>query len=212
MSLFAEGSTSNGMEYLSKLFGSPSRVKLLRLFLFNPDTVYGRDDVVEVSRVTPNTASKELTALVRVGLVKRKTFYKEIARPGSKIPKKRKTLGYIFNPKFPYTEALTSFLLTTLQVADVDIRKRFKGVGVLHTLILAGFLIGDTEGVFDILIVGSRLNESSIQNAVRYIEAECGREIRYAILTVDDYEYRLRVRDKMVRDMLDGPHKVLINK
>lgn len=199
------------MEYLSKLFGSPARVKLLRLFLFNPDEVYGRDDIVAVSRVTPNTASKELTALTRAGLVKRKTFTKEIPQAEGKPVKKRKTLGYMFDPKFPYTEALVTFLSSTLDVSDVEIRKRFKGVGIIRKLVLSGFLTGQTEGMLDLLIVG-RLNETAVQNAVAHLEAECGRAIRYAILTGDEYEYRLRARDKLIRDVFDNTHRLLIDK
>jgi len=73
------------MEYLSKLFGSPARVKVIRLFTFNPEEVFDRDVVVQKARVTPETASKELSALARASIVNRKTFFKEVFRPGSKI-------------------------------------------------------------------------------------------------------------------------------
>jgi hypothetical protein len=200
------------MEHLSKLFGSPARVKLLRLFVFNPDCVYDRDSVITSARVTPDTASKELAALARAGIISRKTFYKEVPRPGSKEVKKRKTIGWQFNQKYPYLEALNRFLRDTLVVSHTDIKKRLRGVGTLKYLVLAGFLIGDKDRGIDMLIVGTKVGDKALQNAVGMLEAECGQEIRYAVLSVDDYLFRRRVRDKLVRDIVDFPHVVVVDK
>lgn len=198
------------MEYLSKLFGSPARVKLLRLFVFNPEEVYGRDDVVAAVRVTPNTASKELTALARAGLIKRKTFFKEVLPVGAKTPKRRKTLGWMLDPKYPHQDALRIFLQQTLTISHAELRKRFRGAGRVQALIVAGFFV-DAESVLDLLLVGDRLDDALVQRVVQGFEAECGREIRYTILTTEDFAYRKRVRDKLLRDVLDHPHEVLVD-
>jgi len=200
------------MEHLSKLFCSPARVKLLRWFLFNPEQVYDRDELVARARITPNAASKELAALARAGLIKRKTFYKAVARPGSAGSKKRKTLGYMFDPKFPYQRELTRFLVETLSVVDADVRKRFKDVGPVKKLVLTGFFTNNTDGALDMLIVGNGLDEQGVEQAVRHIEGECGREIRYTIFDLLEYEYRSRARDKLIRDVFKWPHHVVIEK
>jgi hypothetical protein len=77
---------------------------------------------------------------------------------------------------------------------------------------MAGFLIDQKEGSLELLVVGDKLDEASMQTAVRAFEAECGRDIRYAVLTVEEYLFRKRVRDKLVRDLLDYPHRVLVDK
>ncbi|HCC05249.1 TPA: hypothetical protein DEP58_03000 [Patescibacteria group bacterium] len=200
------------MEYLSKLFGSPARVKVIRLFTFNPEEVFDRDVVVQKARVTPETASKELSALARASIVNRKTFFKEVFRPGSKIPKKRKTIGWVLNQKYPHLVALTHFMRTTLSVSDAEIGKRFRRAGAIKLLVLSGFLVGEREGVIDILIVGDRLIESDIKNAVTSLEAEYGQDIRYMIVPTEEYHYRRRVRDKIVREIMDFPHKEIINR
>lgn len=200
------------MEYLSKLFGSPARVKILRLFTFNPEEVFDRDVVVQKARVTPDTAAKELSALARAGIVNRKTFFKEVTRPGSKTPKKRKTIGWVLNNKYPHLDALTDFLRETLSVTDTEIGKRFKGAGGIKLLVLSGFLVGEREGVIDILIVGDKLKELVIKNAVISLEAEYGQDIRYMIVPTEEYHYRRRVRDKFVREIMDFPHREIINR
>jgi len=200
------------MEYLSKLFGSPARVKLLRFFVFNPDCVYDRDSAVARARVTPDTASKELAALARAGVISRKIFYKEVMRPGGKAPRKRKTIGWVLDQRYPYLEPLTAFLRETLAISDGELRKRLRGAGTIKLLVLSGHLIGARDRGLDMLVVGDRINQAVLQGAVALLEAECGQEIRYAVLTTDDYLYRRRVRDKLVRDMMDFPHTAVIEK
>jgi len=200
------------MEHLSKLFGSPARVKLLRLFIFNPETVYDRDSVIQSSRITPETASRELAALARAEVINRKTFYKEVVRPGSKKLKKRKTLGWMLNEKYPHLEPLEQFLRDSLTVSEKEVKKRLRGAGTVKMLVFAGILIGEAEGAVDIMLIGDRLKENSVKQFVRVLEAEAGKELRYMVLTTDDYLYRRRVRDKFVRDVMDFPHHLIIDK
>jgi len=182
------------------------------LFVFNADCVYDRDSVIVSARITPETASKELAALARAGVISRKTFYKEVVRPGSREVKKRKTIGWQFNQKYPYLEALSRFLRDTLVLSHTDIKKRLRGAGTIKFLALAGFLIGEKDNGIDMLIVGNKLSDKGLQNAMSILEAECGQEIRYAVLSVDDYRFRRRVRDKLVRDVLDYPHVTIVDK
>ena len=44
------------------------------------------------------------------------------------------------------------------------------------------------------------------------IEAEVGKEIKYAILETDDFKYRLGVGDRLIRDIMDYPHDVALDK
>jgi hypothetical protein len=200
------------MQALGKLFGSPARVKLLRLFAFNPGRVYTRDDIITLSRVTPATATKEIAWLARIGFIKRKQLTREmVSRSGESA--KRKVLGWLLEDNYAHRVPLTNFLRNTLSITDADLIKHFKSVGVIRKLVLSGFLVGlPREGALDVLVVGDKLNMATLESAVRVLEAETGREIRYTVLTTEDYAYRTRVRDKLVRDVVDYPHRVLIDK
>lgn len=200
------------MEHLTKLFGSPARVKLLRLFLFNPADTYDRDAVVVNARVTPDTASKELAALARAGVIKRRSFFKEVIRAGTKLPTKRRTLGWMLDMDYPLLPALTHFFRETLAVSDAEVRKRLRNIGTVKLIVTAGFLIGEEGGVLDLLVVGDRVDDGALRTAVRILESESGKEIRYAVLTKEEYQYRRRVRDKLMRDIFDFPHREILNK
>ena len=56
---------------LQKLFGSPARVKLLRLFLFNPRQSFVLADAAKRARVSEDEARKEINIYVSDGVVER---------------------------------------------------------------------------------------------------------------------------------------------
>lgn len=200
------------MQELGKLFGGPGRVKIMRLFVFNEDLTLDRDDVAHRVRVSPETASKELAALARAGLLRRKTYYKEQVRSGSSAAKKRKAIGWTLNQSYVFLQPLTNFLKETLAVSHDDVRKRLKGVGTIRLLVLSGIFTGTRESVLDLMIVGDRIDESTLASVMKLLEAELGRELRYATLSTEEYQFRRRVRDKLVRDVFDYPHEALIDR
>ena len=62
----------------------------------------------------------------------------------------------------------------------------------------------------DILIVGDNLRKSFIQKTVAILESEMGRELSYALFTVEDFKYRVSMYDKLLRDVFEYPHERLI--
>jgi hypothetical protein len=45
---------------------------------------------------------------------------------------------------------------------------------------------------------------------MRRLEAEIGAELVYAVFDTKEFIYRLNMYDKLVRDILDYPHEVLL--
>jgi len=77
------------MDVLAKLFGSPARVKIMRLFLLNGDSIFTTQDIKTKSKVTTAMLRRELVRLKSVGFIKQKSFFQE-GKPfkNGKIPKK----------------------------------------------------------------------------------------------------------------------------
>ena len=84
--------------------------------------------------------------------------------------------------------------------------------GTLRLVALSGLFTGILEPQVDMLIVGDNLDERLLALAVRSLEAELGREIRYASFATADFRYRLGVYDRLLRDVFDYPHRLLIDK
>ncbi len=184
---------------LQKLFGSDARIKLLRLFLFNPKQTYTVPQAAQLSRVPERTARKELAIFSSIGLVRRSP-----TRKGS-------GLRYMLNPEFEYMSVLQNLLLNAPERAK-DIFERVRPSGVIKLIVVSGVFLGDWEGRLDILIVGDRIKDKRLRARMRTLESEIGRELRYAMLASDDFLYRLNMNDKLVRDILDYPHRIMLDR
>ena len=202
---------TNGMDVLGKLFGSPARVKILRLFLFNPDSLYSRDEISLRTQVTPHVARSEVSLLVKTGMVKQKKIPKKARKKGGRSASRARVPGFILNPDFQYRTKLQDLLLNT-PVHHEDLLKRLARAGNLRLVIIAGVFLQDWESRIDLLIVGDKLNRKKLTTIIQRLEAEVGKELRYVVLSTHEFRYRLGVYDRLVRDVLDYPHKKIFNK
>ena len=202
------------MEILGTLFGSDVKVRTMRLFLFNHNLVFDLGMVAIRVQCTLREAEKEIKQLEKVGLIKRKVFYKnvEMKHKGKTELVKEKAKGWGVNADFHYIKALQHILIEISPFTKEEIVKRVSRAGAIKLLIIAGVFIQDWESRADILIVGDRINKASLSKTMKVMESEIGKELRYAVFETKDFNYRLNMCDKLVRDILDFPHKKLINR
>ena len=206
--------TGQTMEILEKLFGTQARVKMLRLFLFNPEQAYGADDIVSRAKVTSRECKEQIALFEKIGLIKRKQITQEISKKKGKkiVVKKLRVKGWFLDVDFPYLVALKNLLITVSMKTHEDIAKHFGPVGKIRAVIVSGIFIQDWESRVDLLIVADNLKPASLERAVKSLEAEIGKEIRYAAFETPDFQYRLGIYDKLIRDILDFPHRKVVDK
>jgi hypothetical protein len=202
------------MDTLGKLFGSQARVKILRLFLLNPLEVYDTIMVAEKSKVPVAEARRELTLIKSAGILINKSFFKEILSKRSKNskPKKKRVDGFQLKTTFPLLSAIKNLVVSGTPLNRDEIARRFKTVGKIKFLAISGIFIDEPEARVDVLIVGDNLKKRSIENVLRTIEAEIGKELSYGALETSEFLYRVSVYDKFVRDVLDFRHDRVIDK
>lgn len=200
------------MEILEKLFGNAARVKLMRLFLMNPEDVFDRKEMMRRSKVNPAHLRKELNLLLSIGLIKPRKIVKMYPKEGKEgVMEKKKISGYGLEQKFPFLVPLRA-LVTEIALGKDDVAARFRNVGNVKLIIVAGVFIDETDSRLDILIVGDKLKKPAIEGVLRRLEAEVGKELTYGILDTPEFEYRFGIYDKFVRDVIDYPHLVVLNK
>ena len=201
------------MEILSKLFGSAARVKILRLFLFNPENIFDKKEICKRSKLQPHTVRKEVALVERIGLIKRRSFFKEGEQKQSRRKKivKKRVQGWVLDDMFLYREPLQLFLLKTATLENDYILRKLRSAGKLKVVIVAGVFIQDWDSRVDLLVVGDNLKKSKLEGVIKDIEAEMGMELRYAVFSTKDFKYRLGMRDRLMRDILDYPHHKLLN-
>lgn len=198
--------TRPSMETLAKLFGGAARVKIMRLFLLNASTTFDVDEITTRSRVTKQSARREINALSAMGFIKQKTAMKD----GSRGTKKKVTVYYL-NQFFQYIDAIRDLIVDPNLLVEDGLAQRFKPVGKIKLMVVSGVFIGDNESRVDMLLVGDKLKKNILQQAVKGLEAEIGKELNYVIFDSQEFKYRLDMYDKLVCDVLDLPHLKLID-
>lgn len=176
---------------LAKLFGSPARTKLLRLFLFNPGEAFSVIEAARRARTDAAATRRELALFSSIKLLRRSG--------GAR---------YVLNDDFAYLSVLRALLLNAANLG-ADLYNRFRSAGNVRLIIASGVFAGEWDGRLDLLVVGDRISERRLQSKISVLEAELGRELHYALLSTPEFYYRLNMSDKLVRDVLDYNHTVV---
>ena len=125
--------------------------------------------------------------------------------------KKKKIHGFTLDVTFPFLVALRS-LVTEVALGKEDLSARFRNCGQMKLIVASGVFLDEEHSRVDILLVGDKLKKPAIEGVLRRLEAELGKELVYGILETSEFEYRHGIYDKFIRDILDYPHLVVLNK
>jgi hypothetical protein len=183
------------MEIFGKIIGSGARVKIMRLFLLNKSKGFKSKDVVKRSRVSADVVRRELNLLASVGFIKKRS---------ASAPE------WYFNNFFKYAEEFEDLLFRSDSLNKETILDNFKKAGRVKFVAISGLFIKNKDSRVDLLIVGDQMKKTRIEEGVRKLEAEIGAELSYAVFETKEFLYRMSMYDKLVRDILDFPHEVLL--
>lgn len=186
------------MDALSRLFGSQHRVKLLRLFLFNEELAFSVPDIMKRAKIGKEAVRKELTGLLSSGVIKKRSIKGKIE--------------FQANSRFVHFDALLTFLRSSGDIHDENVLGNLKKAGTLRLVALSGLFTGVPESKVDILVVGDKLADGPLSRGVHALEAELGRELRYAVFSTEDFKYRVGVYDRLIRDVFDYPHRLIFDR
>jgi hypothetical protein len=171
-------------------------------------------NISEKTKTKSALARKELAALSAVGFIEKKRTKTVVTTgAGKKTSSKIKEVnGYKLNTLFPHNQALKDLLFDFQSLDKRELASRFKLVGRIKLFIAAGIFIGDTKSRVDVLLVGEAIKRPKAEKVFELLSAEIGRDIVYAIMDVEEYEYRFKMYDKFVRDIVEMPHETVIDK
>lgn len=198
------------VEVLDKIFGSPARLRVMKLFLFNEGEIFDKGDISKKTKVSSKVLTKELKLLSDAGFLKQKSFFKEVKLKSG--PKKKRVNGYELDKSFIYLNNFKNLLLNTEPLSPNQITRRLSKGGKVKLIVLSGIFIQADDSRVDLLVVGDSIKEPTLRSAIGQMEAEIGKELRYSILSTNDFKYRQSVCDRLVRDVFDYSHRVIVDK
>ena len=180
------------------LFDSPVRVRVLKLFLYNPETSFEPKTISKILNIGSAIANKHLRGLKEVKLIDQKTI---------KSKKVFKT-----NPDFYFYNELKELVLKANPASKEKLIKRISSLGKIKLAIISGIFLNFDNARADLMIVGDDIKPVKFNKFLKDLEAEVGKEINCALMTVKEFHYRYNMYDRFVRDILDFKHEKLINK
>ena len=192
-------------DFLAELTGKPEQARILRTLVFNEDDRFTAAILGKRAGVALGQAELELQDLLKKGVVRQGRLAGEKAKNDT-------TSVWTLNPSFKHLKALTAFVRKVAPMHFEEIMPALKGAGKLSTVVLSGSFMGDDTRPADMLLAGDRINERRLDKAVQNLEPVFGTEIRYAAFSTPEFRYRLTVSDKLIRDTLDFPHLVLLDR
>jgi len=202
------------MVILSQLFGSELRLRMMRLFVFNGDRAFDIDYLIGKTDAKTRDIEKEISFFKKIGLVKAKKVTKifQIKKGKKTVQKRKKVRAYALDQRFKYLAALSDFLVKTHSLENKAVIKRLEKAGRIKAIVVSGIFTGQADSRLDLFVIGDNVRTSSMDRIVRGIESDMGKDIRYAVLSAPDFAYRVSMNDKLVRDVLDYPHTILLDK
>jgi len=181
---------------LHKLFGSNTRVKLLQLYFTDPSREYFVRELTRILEEQINSIRRELDNLKRIGIMRSKN-------------RNRKKYYYL-NPNFLlFTELKNIITKTSSNYGDFAIElERF---GKLELLLVSGFFLGIKDSPTDLLIIGD-LDRAQLEVYIRKLERKLGSELKYALMSKEDYLFRRNCQDKFVKSILESRYVIALDK
>ena len=199
-------------QLLEHLFESISKVRLLRLFIQNPETNYSLQDIFERTLLKPRAIKKEITKFLKIGFIKPKIVRTKELRIDKKRPKIKQTLTYQLRPDFLLLEELRALIIKSQVTSRKRLLRSIKRLGKVKLAVISGIFMNSDRARTDLLIVGDDVSKKKLQNFLIQIESEIGKTIKYTLMDTDEYRYRINMFDRFLRDIMEYPHEKLINK
>ncbi len=190
---------------VEQLFGSKTRVKLLQLFLSNPNRSFYVREITRKIDEQINSVRRELANLLSIGIIS--------------SDNNNNRLYYEVNQKYEHYRALSSIFSkgSAVQSLKDDVSNdgddiiELKKTGNIEVAILTGQFTRDESSGIDMLVVGD-ISQPKLNKYIAQLEAKEGKEIRYAVFSPSEFEYRQQINDRFLNSLLASKSQVLIDK
>lgn len=176
---------------LKRLFTSKARIKLLEVFLLNPDGEFFIRELTRKLDEQINSVRRELGNLKSLGLLRSRA-------------KNRKKF-YIVNKNFVLFNELRSIIIKSGSTLE-NIAKRIQQFGRIDLLVISGQFL-EKNSPTDLFIVGE-VDKLQLEDFISR-EVETKHPVKMSIMTKEDFVYRCKINDKFVKELLNDTENII---
>lgn len=174
---------------MEAIIGSKSRVKLMTLFLLNPEKRFYLREIARKTEENVNSVRRELKNLEGTGLLRSE-------RVGN-------LKYYSVNTTMPIYAELRDMFLKTEGIAGV-LREKLNELGKIESAFIYGSFAkreGAEGSDIDLFMIG-RVDEERLILLLRELEKRLTREINYVLFTPEEFRERIEKKDPFVGNVM----------
>lgn len=195
---------------IEQLFGSKTRVRLLALFLDDPDRAFYVRELTRRIDAQLNSVRRELKNLIDMGIISEiegKIIAAERDVDKKKVDKKK---YYRANGSFIFFDELRSIMKKASLLNNKAIVRDLAAEGNIDLLFMTGKFVDDDSVPSDLLIVGD-IDAAKLEQAIADFERRIGWEVNYTYMPKDEFVYRREVKDRFLASLMDTERIVLVD-
>jgi len=134
-------------EILEQLFDSLVKVRLLKLFLRNPNSAFELSEIAKKIKSDLSICRRQINKLESINFI------------NGRIKKKKK--NYSVNQDFDFYNELRTLVLKSSPASKKKILRRLKDLGKINLAILSGIFIDADNARVDLLVVGDSIKQKN---------------------------------------------------
>lgn len=191
---------------LEHLFGSKTRVKLMMLFLNQPEEAFFIRELTRKINTQINAVRREIENLSRFGLIS------EMEEPDTGQAKRPglKRKYYKINANFPLLLEIKSLMIKSHLLMEKTLHREIASIGNVEYLAFMGTFLGQKDPV-DLFIVGT-LDADKMQQLMHKAEKDMNAQINFTCLSPQEFAYRREITDRFLISVLNNNKCVAIDK
>lgn len=185
------------MADLSDILVSKVRVKMLELFFEKPSEMFYVREITRLVKEEINAVRRELDRMLECGLLKSE--------------QRSNRLYYFLNKRYLYFQELQRIVIKTTGIGK-KIRKFRRKLGDVSYVVFTGAFINQeklNKDELDILVVGEVVLPE-LEALIKGEEKTFGREINYAVIETEEFEFRKARRDPFIMEVMYGVRVMVI--
>jgi hypothetical protein len=195
---------------IEQLFGSKTRVKLLQLFYSNPNRSFYVREITRKIDEQINSVRRELANLLNVGIITSDTSNHKVYYEVNQKYEFFTPLQEIFGGGVAKVRRGTK-ATKAIELPLHDDAADLKALGNVEIAVLTGQFTRDDSAGVDVLIVGN-VNSNALNKYVTELERQEGKDLRYTVFSLDDFSYRLQIKDRFTANVLRAKKQVLLDR
>ena len=177
---------------LKTIFGSKTRINILKLFIFNPKREYYVREIERLIKTSFDLVRRELIHLETIGLLK------------SRVSGKQKY--YTLNTEHMLFPEFKSMILKTAGIGDI-IQGAIKNRNDILVAFIYGSYAKDTENAesdIDLFVVGD-ISSTDLQESVSEVESQTKREINPTVYSPKEFKEKYKAKNHFVLSVIKEP-------